>query len=191
MEKFLKVMFGDESRAGSEPFKFKIGEENIASDWNPENKENVGGFSISVENQIARWLVRGDTLYDVILPENTEIIKINNPSTPDGVFKVNKLILINPRIVTDELALELYRKAEFPEKTYYKTLAGYAVRGYINAAKTIIKEKVNKENIDLVISEVNDFYTPKSKNKPIELSKTCAKILEILMNMKEKYSNEE
>ncbi len=31
----------------------------------------MGGFNFSTEDKILRWLVRGDTLYDVIIPEDT------------------------------------------------------------------------------------------------------------------------
>lgn len=162
LPKFLKAMFKDESRFGGGVFKYKIGEVNVANIWNP-SEENSGGFNFSTEDQIARWIVRGDTLYDVIIPEDAEVILAENPSTPNGVYRSNKIIVLNPRKITDSLALELFLKSNLPEKTYYKTLAGYAVRGYINSCKEIIRQKVNKNNIDLVISEFEDFLTPKGE----------------------------
>ena len=62
--------------------------------------------------------------------------------------------------VTDEVAMKLYLKSTIPEKSYYKSLAGLAIRGYVNTARKLIEDKVNKNNIDLVIDEINDFVTP-------------------------------
>ena len=90
-------------------------------------------------------------MYDVILPEDAEIIKIKHPSTPNGVFRSNKIILTNPRKVTDELALELYYKSNFPQKTYYKVLAGVVIRGLTKTADKIIEDKISKDNIDEAI----------------------------------------
>jgi len=155
---YLKVMFGDESQFEGHFYKYKIGEVNIAEYWNVNDLENPGGFNFSTEDKIARWLVRGDTLYDVTLPADSEVIEIKRDASPNGVFRTNKIILTNPRKVTDEIALELYKKSKLPEKSYFETIAGYALRGYINSAKQIIKDKVNKNNIDIAIKEYENFY---------------------------------
>lgn len=52
------------------------------------------------------------------------------------------------------------KKSTLPEKSYYKSLAGLAIRGYKNTCLQIIKDKVNKDNIDLVLSEWEDFHRP-------------------------------
>lgn len=187
-KKFVKVLFGDESHFGNKVFKYKIGEVNIAENWNPENREDIGGFSISTYNSIARWIVRGDTLYDVVLPDDVEIIEIDHHATPHGVFRVNKLILENPRQITDEFALELFLKSEMPEKTYFKTIAGYAIRGHVNAASEIIKQKINKENIDLAISEYMDFCKPIPGNPTTGSSECSKEILDMLLKIKEEFN---
>ena len=38
------------------------------------------------------------------------------------------------------------------------------VRGYKNTCLNIIKDKVNKDNIDLVLSEIDDFTRPYKSN---------------------------
>lgn len=159
-KKFLKVMFGQRSGANSS-FQYKIDEVNIANNWNPtaESPKEIGGFNFSVEDKIIRWLVRGDTIYDVIIPEDAEVIEVNHPTTPQGVFRANKIIVSNPRKVTDEMAMGFYLKSTIPEKSYYKAMAGCAIRGYINTAIKILEDKVNKTNIDLVLQEFKDFYT--------------------------------
>ncbi len=158
MSKYLKVMFGNKGVN----FEYKIDEVNIADTWNPNTYEpkEMGGFNFSTEDKILRWLVRGDTIYDVVIPEDAEIVDCPSESAPHGVFRSNKIILTNPRPMTDELAMNFYLKSDLPEKSYYKSLAGVAIRGYRNTALKMIEDKVNEDNIDLVLSEIDDFVKP-------------------------------
>ena len=160
--KFIKVMFGDMSNANGQGFVYKIGEINETDNWNPEadNPKEMGGFNFSIESKIIRWLVRGDTLYDVIIPEGVDVIDCKHPSTPHGVFRSNKIILQNPRKITDEMAMNFYLKSDIPEKSYYKAMAGCAIRGYLNTMQKMFDDKINKDTIDLAIEEINDFYMP-------------------------------
>ena len=106
MSRLLKVMFDNKSGADSE-FSYKIGEVNIADNWNidAKNSKEMGGFSYSNEENIFRWLIRGDTLYEVEIPDDASVVKVDNPSTPDGVFRTNKIIVKNPIKVNDEILL--------------------------------------------------------------------------------------
>lgn len=159
-EKYVKVMFGKTSSANG--FEYEENEINIADKWNPQGKSQseIGGFNFSVDSKILRYLVRGDTLYDVELPKDAEIIDFPNESCPHGIFLTNKIILSNPKIITDDVAMELYKKSNLPQKSYYKCLAGCALRGHRKTTLKIIKDKVNKNNIDLAISEFEDFVKP-------------------------------
>ena len=180
--KFLKVMFENTSGADKN-LKYKINEVNIANNWNPnaETPKEMGGFNFSVEDKILRWLVRGDTLYDVTLPSDAKIIAVKSASAPHGVFRSNKIILSNPRKVTDDIAMKLYLKSKLPEKPYYKSLAGCVVRGYKNTCFKIIEDKVNKNNVDLVLSEIYDFISPYNEEESNDLLKL---VLETLNNIK-------
>lgn len=157
MNKYLKVMFGNKGVN----FDYKIDCVNVADNWNPNSfdPKEMGGFNFSTEDKILRWLVRGDTLYDVIVPDDATVIDCPSESAPHGVFRSNKIILTNPRVMTDELAMNFYLKSDLPEKSYYKSLAGCAIRGYKNTCLKIIEDRVNKNNIDLVLSEINDFVS--------------------------------
>ena len=161
MEKYVKVMFENKSGVNND-LEYKIDEVNVAKIWNPSASEpkGMGGFNFSTDDKILRWLVRGDTIYDVIIPDDAEVIDVESLSAPHGVFRTNKIILTNPRIMTDELAMYYYKISDLPEKSYFKSLAGCAIRGYKKTCMQIIKDKVNKGNIDLVISEINDFIEP-------------------------------
>lgn len=164
MPKYLKVMFGTQS--GASNFEYKLGEVNIANIWNPNESDpkKMGGFNFSVESKILRWLIRGDTIYDVDLPDDAEVIDCPSESAPHGVFRSNKIIISNPRPVTDDMAMELYKKSDLPEKSYFKAMAGCAVRGYINTALKIFEDKINDENVELAISEFEDFCKPNDES---------------------------
>ena len=73
MKKFVKVMF-DLTSGADKGFKYKIGEVNVASNWNPDakNGKDFGGFNYCSEECILRWLHRGDTIYDVTIPDDAE-----------------------------------------------------------------------------------------------------------------------
>lgn len=160
-KRYLKVMFGNVSGANNN-LEYKIGEVNFAPFWNPSSNEpkEMGGFNFSTEEKILRWLVRGDTIYDVVIPDDTEIVNCESISTPNGVFRSNKIIITNPRKVTDEIAMDLYLKSNIPEKSYYKALAGLAIRGHINTCKKLINDRISKDNIDEVLAEISDFVRP-------------------------------
>ncbi|MDE5888984.1 MAG: hypothetical protein K2H20_03090 [Bacilli bacterium] len=186
MHKYCKVMFGNISGANSE-IVYKIGEVNESNNWHPqaENPKEMGGFNYSTYDMIFRWLIRGDTIYDVEIPKDAEVVSVDNPSTPNGVFRTNKIILSNPRIVDDEVALKLYRCSKLPEKSYYKALAGCMIRGYKNTCLELIKMRVNKDNIDLVLSEISDFVKPENSSGNTGDTTVYYEILEVLSKIKE------
>lgn len=152
--KYVRVMDGDISNASG--IKFKIGEVNVCSNWNPlsENIDDTGGINFSNEENILRWIRRGDTIYDVELPIDAEIVKINGTFTPNGLFRTNKIIVKNPRKLTEDVVLDLYRKSNMPEVTYYTVLAILAQKSYDKVAMLLLKERVNKSNV----SDVLEYY---------------------------------
>lgn len=182
---FIKVMFGNSSRAG-DGFEYKIDEINETDNWHPETKDakGIGGFNFSVEEKILRWLVRGDTLYDVILPNDAEVYDCESPSAPHGVFRSNKIIITNPRPVTDEMAMNFYNKSILPEKSYFKAMAGCCIRGYVNTAIKIFNDKVNKSNFEIAFSEFKDFIIPNGEDTFSEdyLGNDTRKIYDMFLN---------
>ena len=73
-DKFIKVMFGNKGAN----YEYKIGEVNVANTWNPkaERGREFGGFNYATEDCILRWLHRGDTIYDVEIPDDAEVVKL-------------------------------------------------------------------------------------------------------------------
>ena len=106
-KKYVKVMYGQTSGA-NEDVEYKLNEVNVAKTWKhtAQSGKEFGGFNFSTEDKILRWLHRGDTIYDVTIPEDAEVIDVVESATPHGVFRSNKIIISTPRKVTDKLALE-------------------------------------------------------------------------------------
>lgn len=180
--KYVKVMFGTISGAKKD-FEYKLGEVNISNNWNPnaDNPKEFGGFNYCDEECILRWLHRGDTIYDVEIPEDAENVKIKGATT---IYRTNKIIIKNPRKVTDEMARHFYQISNIPEKSYYKALAAVAVMNYKNTAMEILRDKINRENIDEVLEEWNDFIEHKDKNDRKNLNELIVEIEELLNEIK-------
>lgn len=154
MKKFVRVMDGIKSNAGG--FEYNLDEINISDNWNPNEIEpdKMGGFNFGSEDKILRWLYRGDTIYDVIVPEDAEIILCN---AEKGVWRANKIIVTNPRIITDEMVMELYKKTTLSNKVIAQCLQTLLWKNRIEISKYIINDRVNKENVDEFIIEFENY----------------------------------
>ena len=148
--KYVRVMDGLKSNAGG--FEYKLDEINIASFWNKNElePEKMGGFNYGVEDKILRWLHRGDTIYDVIIPDDADVILCNEEK---GVWRTNKIVVTNPRIITDGMVMELYKKTTLGNKVLAQCLQTLLWKNRMEISKFIVSDKVNKENVDEFISE--------------------------------------
>ena len=182
MSKFVKVMYGTTSGAKSD-FEYKLGEVNMSNNWNPkaDSGKEFGGFNYCDEKCILRWLHRGDTIYDVEVPKDAENIKLDGATT---IYRTNKIIVKNPRKVDDDLALHFYQISEIPEKSYYKALGAVAVMNYKKTALKILKDKVNKNNINEVLKEWNEFIDHDGKNDRKDSNETVKLIERMLLEIK-------
>lgn len=121
---------------------------------NATDRNEIGGFYISTIEYIFRWIIRGDTLCEVIIPDDSKIYKT---TSENGIYVSDKIILKNPIKMNEEEAEKLYLKSNLPEISYFKALAACAICGYIDTAMKVIGDKVNKENVDIAIKEIDDF----------------------------------
>ena len=134
-------------------------------DLNATDRTKMGGFCISSYEYIFRWLIRGDTLCQVKIPEDTKIYKT---TSDNGIYIADKIILTNPKKIDDDFAMELYRKSTLPEKSYFKAMTVCSICGYIKTAMKVCKDKVNKENVDIAISEFEDFCKRRNDEKYLD-----------------------
>lgn len=152
----------------------------------------MGGFNFSTYTKILRWILRGDTIYDVEIPEDAEVIDCPSPNCPHGVFRSNKIILKNPQKLTEEIVMNLYKVSDLPEKTYYQCLVILSqFRDYTNVAKEIIKDRINKQNINACIEEFERYVSDKHDGKEHDfeykaLNDRAKAIYNILLEIKEK-----
>ena len=151
--KYVRVMDGLKSNASGK--EFKLDEVITADIWDPskQNPEEMGGFNFSTEDKILRWLHRGDTIYDVILPDDAEVINVNEEK---GLFRANKIIITNPRKITDEMVLDLYKKNTLSNRILAQSLKPLIWKNRLEIAKYIIKDIVNEENVDEILEEFNN-----------------------------------
>ena len=161
MSKYVRVMDGLKSNASGEEFKL---DEIITSKlWNPNEiePEKMGGFNFSTEDKILRFIYRGDTIYDVIIPEDAEVIKVDEEK---GIFRSNRIIVTNPRKITEDMVIDIYKKSTLPINRYFQCIYCLLFRKYINASKYIINDIVNKDNIDEAIKEFENFASRTNGN---------------------------
>ena len=181
-KKYLKVMFGNTSGADKD-LKYKLNEVNVANNWNPKAKKgkDFGGFNYCTEDCILRWLHRGDTVYDVEIPADSENIRVDGATT---IYRSNKIIIKNPRKVDDDLALYFYKISNIPQKSYYKVLGVVSVMNYRKTAYEIIRDRVNANNIDEVLEEYNDFISHGGKNDRKNSNKLVKEVYYLLNEIK-------
>lgn len=159
--KYLKWVFG--TRVGQmENQEFKINKVNTSNTWDPYNDDwdKRGGFNFTNEECVLRWFSRGDTLYEVEIPSDGEVVEVQNQKTPGGILIANKIILKNPIPISNELLIEFYKKSKLPLSTYFECIGLLASRGYYDIALMIIKDKVDMNNIDLALDEFNSSIKP-------------------------------
>ena len=179
MKKYVRVMDGIKSNASG--FEYKLDEVNIAKLWNPNTMEpdKMGGFNFGTEDKILRWLHRGDTIYDVIIPDDAEVILCDENK---GVYRANKIIVSNPRKITDTLVMDLYKKTTLSNKILADCLVTLIWKDRIEISKYIINDMINKNNVDEFYTEFinysskNDFENDELKAKYKELEDMLLKI---------------
>lgn len=183
MKKYMRVMDGQKSNAGG--FEYKVNSVNETDNWNPseKNPEKMGGFNFSTEDKILRWIHRGDTIYDVIIPDDAEVILCDEEK---GVYRSNKIIVTNPRELTEELIIDIYKKTTLSNKVIAQCLQVLLWKKRLDITKFIINDRVNKENVDEFIFEY-EKYTKKSEDFNYDkLSDDAKLIYNMLLEIKNK-----
>lgn len=181
MKKFVRVMDGAKSNAGG--FEYKLDEVNISNNWNPDENEpeKMGGFNFGTEDKILRLLHRGDTIYDVIIPKDAEIVLCDEEK---GVWRANKIIVTNPKAITNEMVIELYKKTTLSNKVIAQCLQTLLWKNRLEVSKFIINDRVNKENVDEFITEFENYTKKSEKFNYNELGNNSKIIYDMLKNIK-------
>lgn len=185
MEKYVKVIDGLTSNANG--FRYKLDEINISPHWNPnnKNKKETGGFNFSTEDKILRYIFRGDTIYDVIIPDGAEVIEIPSTNVQNGIFRSNQIIITNPRVITEEMVIEYYKKSNLPEKTYYECLVCLLFKNHLETVKYIIKDRINQNNIKAAIQVFETYSSQILKTNNFEYQSLWKEAKEVYDILKE------
>ena len=162
--------------------KFELDKEIIADkliNLKATEKDDMGGFNVANNRSVLRWLLRGDTLCDVIIPDDTKIYETFSNATNHGTFRANKIILTNPRRIDDDLALELYKQSDLPWKSYIQILAYISAQGFSKTSYKILKDKIDSKNAKEAMDIFDSFLERRTDPMP-EL------YIDILNKIKEK-----
>jgi hypothetical protein len=152
--KYVRVMDGLKSNAGG--FEYKLDEVNISKNWNPTTlePEKMGGFNFGTEDKILRWIHRGDTIYNVIIPDDAEVVLCD---IEKGIYRSNKIIVTNPQKLTKELIIDYYKKTTLSDKVLAQCLYIMLWKNMPEVSEFIINDRVNKDNIDIYLNEFGNY----------------------------------
>ena len=150
---------------------------------------------VKMKNVKKPWIVKDDELEDCILDENYEWLEIypdnekyaitamfdDNNNLIEWYFDISKNVGIENGIPYED---DLYIKSDLPEKSYYKALGAVAVMNYKKTAFKILKDKVNKNNINEVLEEWNEFIDHDGKNDRKDSNETVKLVERMLLEIK-------
>ena len=102
--KYLKWVFKD-NIGHRDNKKFAIGKVMTCDTWNPDNIDwdKRGGFNFTNEECALRWMSRGDTLYEVEIPPDGEILEVKNDKTPGGIIAKILAYPLDQRTAADNM----------------------------------------------------------------------------------------
>ena len=186
-EKYYRVI--QTEKEYSDGRRFPINEVVVANkkiNFNAEEQADIGGFCISTLDYIFRWLIRGDTLCEVIIPDDEKIYKT---VSENGIYIAEKIILTNSKKIDDDFATELYLTSKLPEISYFKAMTACAICGYIKTALRVCNDKVNIENVDSAIFELDSFCNRHNSENYFEDTKAIENV-KILRNRLLEIKNE-
>ena len=135
--------------------------------FNATDSMKMGGFCVSTYKFAFRWLIRGDTLCEVIIPEDSKFYKT---ASDNNVYVCEKMILTNPKKIDDYFAMELYNVSTLNEISYFRAMTACAICGYINTALKVCEDRVNAQNISVAIKEFEAFCKRREEEKYVKNS---------------------
>ena len=182
MGKYVRVMDGTKSNAGN--FEYKLDKINVSNNWNPTEvePEKMGGFNFGTEDKILRWIHRGDTIYDVIMPDDAEVILCD---VEKGIYRANKIIVTNPRKLTKEMIIDYYKKTTLPDKVIAQCLYIMLWKQMPDVSEFIINNRVNKDNVEIYLNEFGNYGCNGDFNYD-KLGDDAKKLYDMMLDIKNK-----
>lgn len=100
-----------------------------------------------------------------------------------GVYRSNKIIVSNPKKITDDLVMDLYKKTTLSNKILADCLVTVIWKDRIKISKYIINDRVNKNNIDEFYTEFMN-YSSKNNFENNELKAKYKELEDMLLKIK-------
>lgn len=164
-KKYVRIMKEFESSGNGYPFKLDEVNETDRCNTKSKDPKEFGGFNFTTEDKALRWTIRGTTLYEVEIPKDAKTLELVNETYPDGIYKSNKIIIKNPKELTESVMMDLYKKSDLPEVSYFQCLSFLSLRNYKEVCKKIIKDKVTEENAKDALKIFKSFLIVSEKEK--------------------------
>ena len=117
-KKYVRIMKEIDSNGNGYPFKLNEINETDRCNTKSKDPKEFGGFNFTTEDKALRWTIRGNTLYEVEIPTDAKTLEIVDETYPEGIYKSNKIIIKNPKELTENIIMDLYKKSDLPETSY-------------------------------------------------------------------------
>ena len=101
--------------------------------------------------------------------------------SPNGCY--NKIIVSNPKKITDDLVMDLYKKTTLSNKILADCLVTLIWKDRIKISKYIINDRVNKNNVDEFYTEFMN-YSSKNNFENDELKAKYKELEDMLLKIK-------
>ena len=100
-----------------------------------------------------------------------------------GIYRSNKIIVSNPKKITDDLVMDLYKKTTLSNKILADCLVTLIWKDRIKISKYIINDRVNKNNVDEFYTEFMN-YSSKNNFENDELKAKYKELEDMLLKIK-------
>jgi len=87
--------------------------------------------------------------------------------------------------IDDNFAMQLYLKSTLSEKSYFKAMTAVAICGYMDTALKVCEDKVNKENVNIAIYELEEFCKRRKQEHMITDPSAIERIHILLKKLKD------
>ena len=74
-------------------------------------------------------------LDEVIIPDDAEVINVDEEK---GIYRANKIIVTNPRNITEDMVINIYKKSTLSINRYFQCIYCLLFRKYINASRILL-----------------------------------------------------
>ena len=151
-------------------FTFEIDKINVCENFD-ETQMHGGGFYFLDEENILNFLGYGMTVYDVVIPNDANVIQFVDDVLE---YKTDKIIITNPRKVDKEFVEEMLTKGKISNKKIVGVI-GDLIKKDENELAELVFGKIEPNDIDVADAIINSKISEEFPKTYIEIySKTTS-----------------